>query len=137
MGGENPSKEKARLRKGLTIIICTPGRFLYHLENTASLNLSHLSYLIFDEADRMLDLGFEREMNKCLSIIKKKCIDKFKKPDVSDNYWSDKIKINFVSATLNQKIELLGQKLMENYTTVGFDGTNLSQEQELLATIPK
>lgn len=31
MGGENPSKEKARLRKGLTVIICTPGRFLYHL----------------------------------------------------------------------------------------------------------
>ena len=31
MGGENPSKEKSRLRKGMTIIICTPGRFLYHL----------------------------------------------------------------------------------------------------------
>jgi len=34
MGGENPKKEKARLRKGLTVIICTPGRFLYHLQNT-------------------------------------------------------------------------------------------------------
>lgn len=89
MGGENPAKEKSRLRKGLTIIICTPGRFLYHLEHTSSMNLSHLSYLIFDEADRMLDLGFEREMNKCLSIIKKKCISKYKKPEVSDNYWSD------------------------------------------------
>ena len=81
MGGENPAKEKAKLRKGLTVIICTPGRFLYHLENTSSLNLSHLSYLIFDEADRMLDMGFEREMNKCLQIIKKKCITKFKKPE--------------------------------------------------------
>lgn len=30
-GGENPQKEKAKLRKGLTVIICTPGRFLYHL----------------------------------------------------------------------------------------------------------
>ena len=66
MGGENPSKEKARLRKGLTVIICTPGRFLYHLQNTSSINMSHLSYLIFDEADRMLDLGFEREMKQCL-----------------------------------------------------------------------
>jgi ATP-dependent RNA helicase DDX31/DBP7 len=67
MGGENPAKEKAKIRKGLTVIICTPGRFLYHLKNTASMNLSNLKYLIFDEADRMLDLGFEREMNDCLS----------------------------------------------------------------------
>lgn len=108
MGGENPTKEKARLRKGMTVIICTPGRFLYHLQNTGSLNLSHLSYLIFDEADRMLDMGFEREMNKCLQLIKKKCIDKFKQPTVIDNYWSDQIKVNFVSATLTPKIEALG-----------------------------
>jgi ATP-dependent RNA helicase DDX31/DBP7 len=33
-GGENPKKEKARMRKGLNVIICTPGRFLYHLQNT-------------------------------------------------------------------------------------------------------
>ena len=78
MGGENPAKEKAKIRKGLTVIICTPGRFLYHLKNTASMNLSNLKYLIFDEADRMLDLGFEREMNECLSHIKNKCLDKFK-----------------------------------------------------------
>lgn len=34
MGGENPKKEKAKLRKGLTIVIATPGRLLYHLKNT-------------------------------------------------------------------------------------------------------
>jgi ATP-dependent RNA helicase DDX31/DBP7 len=137
MGGENPAKEKSRLRKGLTIIICTPGRFLYHLEHTSSMNLSHLSYLIFDEADRMLDLGFEREMNKCLSLIKKKCIQKYKQPTVSDNYWSDQIKVNFVSATLNQKIEALGAKLMESYATVGFDAITGTQEENPIAAIPK
>ena len=82
--------------------------------------MSHLSYLIFDEADRMLDLGFEREMNQCLQLIKQKCITKFKQPEIKGNYWSDQIKVNFVSATLNQKIETLGAKLMENYATVGF-----------------
>ena len=141
MGGENPSKEKARLRKGLTVIICTPGRFLYHLKNTSSLNLSHLNYLIFDEADRIIDQGFEREMNQCLSLIKKKCISKFKKPEIADNYWSDQIKVNFVSATLNSKIEALGHKLMENYVTVGFDASGLAGSPDavdsLIATIPK
>jgi len=73
LGGENPKKEKSRLRKGLTIIICTPGRFLYHLENTNSLKLDHLEALIFDEADRILDMGFEKEMVKCLQLIKEKC----------------------------------------------------------------
>lgn len=52
-------------------------------------------------------------MNKCLKIIKKKCADKFKSKSTEiDNYWSDHIKINFVSATLNKKIEILGAKLM-------------------------
>lgn len=46
----------------MTVIICTPGRFLYHLQNTSAINLSHLSNLIFDEADRILDQGFDREM---------------------------------------------------------------------------
>lgn len=137
MGGENPAKEKSRLRKGMTVIICTPGRFLYHLKNTDCMNFSHLSYLIFDEADRMLDLGFEREMNQCLAIIKKKCITKFKRPDVADNYWSDHIKVNFVSATLNRKIEALGMKLMETNATVGFNvGTPGDEEENLIATIP-
>ena len=69
MGGEQAQREKARLRKGCVILICTPGRLLYHLENTESLKLDNLKYLIFDEADRMLDLGFEKEMNKCLELI--------------------------------------------------------------------
>lgn len=42
MGGENPKKEKARLRKGCTVLVCTPGRFLYHLKNTKNIVLSRL-----------------------------------------------------------------------------------------------
>ena len=77
MGGESAKTEKARLRKGCVILICTPGRFLYHLQNTKCLKLDNLQYLIFDEADRMLDIGFEREMIQCLNLIKKKCSHKF------------------------------------------------------------
>lgn len=62
MGGENPKKEKAKLRKGLTVIVCTPGRLLYHLQNTQSIEFSRLQTIIIDEADRLLDMGFEKEM---------------------------------------------------------------------------
>jgi hypothetical protein len=54
-----------------------------------------------------------------------------------DNYWSDKIKVNFISATLSPKIETLGSKLMENYVTVGFGVQGEQGEESLIATIPK
>ena len=102
MGGENPKKEKARLRKGITILVCTPGRFLYHLQNTENIGLSRLQYMIIDEADRMLDMGFEREMNQCLSLIKSRCKDKFTtEPGL---FHSEQIKMNFISATLSSKV---------------------------------
>lgn len=63
MGGESVKKEKARIRKGINILICTPGRLKYHLDNTQSLRFDKLQYLIFDESDRILDMGFEKEMS--------------------------------------------------------------------------
>lgn len=53
------------------IIIGTPGRIIDLLESN-ELNLSDISYLVFDEADRMLDLGFEPQIRKILSYVKKK-----------------------------------------------------------------
>jgi superfamily II DNA/RNA helicase len=85
----------------------------------------------------MLDMGFDREMSKCLKLIKKKVLHKYKQPEVSDNYWSDQIKVNFVSATLSKRVETLGAKLMEKYVTVGFDQAGDNQEDNPLATIPK
>lgn len=54
-------------------------------------------------------------------MIKKKVPKKFSTPVESGNFWSDILKVNFVSATLNHKVETLGSKLMENYEKVGFD----------------
>jgi ATP-dependent RNA helicase DDX31/DBP7 len=61
-GGDNPKKEKARIRKGLSIICATPGRLVYHLEATESLNVSNVQTLVLDEADRLLDMGFEKQI---------------------------------------------------------------------------
>jgi ATP-dependent RNA helicase DDX31/DBP7 len=55
--------EKDRIRRGLNILIATPGRLCDHLDTTMALDLSKLEYLIFDEADRMLDMDFEKKIN--------------------------------------------------------------------------
>ncbi len=62
MGGEKKKAEKARLRKGVPIIIATPGRLVDHLKNTECFNYQHLEWLVLDEADRLLDLGFEKDL---------------------------------------------------------------------------
>merc|ERR1739838_278818 len=53
------------------IIIATPGRLVDHLENTKGFNLRQLKYLILDEADRILNLDFEKEVDKILSCLPK------------------------------------------------------------------
>ena len=141
MGGESASREKSRLRKGCVILICTPGRLLYHLKNTKSLKLDNLQTMIFDEADRMLDMGFEKEMNECLEIIREKAVGKFRQPDDKNVFWSDSLKINFVSATMNPNVEKLGHRLMENYVKVGFNETGTEEKKEtaedIIGSIPK
>jgi ATP-dependent RNA helicase DDX31/DBP7 len=55
--------EKDRIRRGLNILVATPGRLCDHLDTTIALDLSKVEYLIFDEADRMLDMDFEKKIN--------------------------------------------------------------------------
>ncbi|KAJ0962418.1 hypothetical protein J5N97_030246 [Dioscorea zingiberensis] len=69
MGGENRSKEKARLRKGISILIATPGRLLDHLKNTSSFVHEKLRWIVFDEADRILELGFGKAIEEILDIL--------------------------------------------------------------------
>jgi superfamily II DNA/RNA helicase len=66
-GGENRAKEKARLRKGVTVLVATPGRLLDHLQNTQSFRSDDLRWLVLDEADRLLDLGFEQKISAPLA----------------------------------------------------------------------
>ncbi|KAH0563389.1 hypothetical protein GP486_002049 [Trichoglossum hirsutum] len=59
IGGEKKKSEKARLRKGLNILVATPGRLMDHLENTEALDVSNVRWLVLDEGDRLMELGFE------------------------------------------------------------------------------
>lgn len=64
-GGDKKKSEKARLRKNLHIVVATPGRLLDHLTNTkawADSTKKALRWLVIDEADRLMDMGFEKKM---------------------------------------------------------------------------
>ena len=66
MGGANRKAEVDRLQKGVNLLVGTPGRLLDHLQNTPGFVYSHLAALIIDEADRILEIGFEQEMKDIL-----------------------------------------------------------------------
>ena len=69
IGGEKKKSEKARLRKGLNILIATPGRLADHLDNTEVLNVSRVRWLVLDEGDRLMELGFEKDIQKIVSVL--------------------------------------------------------------------
>ncbi|XP_027046480.1 probable ATP-dependent RNA helicase DDX47 [Pocillopora damicornis] len=69
VGGIDMMSQALMLAKKPHIIIASPGRLVDHLENTKGFNLRTLKYLIMDEADRILNLDFEKEVDKILKII--------------------------------------------------------------------
>ena len=69
IGGEKKKSEKARLRKGLNILVATPGRLADHLDNTEVLNVGSVRWLILDEGDRLMELGFEQDITRILSKL--------------------------------------------------------------------
>ncbi|GCB72948.1 ATP-dependent DNA helicase DDX31 [Scyliorhinus torazame] len=73
MGGEKRKSEKARLRKGINILVSTPGRLVDHIKNTKSICFSRVQWLIIDEADRLLDLGFEKDITAILNALNAAC----------------------------------------------------------------
>ncbi|XP_039620233.1 probable ATP-dependent RNA helicase DDX31 [Polypterus senegalus] len=73
MGGEKRKSEKARLRKGINILISTPGRLVDHINNTRSVSFKSVKWLVLDEADRILDLGFEKDVSSILNALNTSC----------------------------------------------------------------
>ncbi|XP_052737119.1 probable ATP-dependent RNA helicase CG8611 [Bicyclus anynana] len=101
-GGTKRKAEKSRLRKGLSILVGTPGRINDHLRHTHSLNFSKTGCLILDEADRLLDMGYEKDV---AAIVK--AIEDHKKAATYDP-------IALVKQTFNtQKLDNSGNKDQE------------------------
>jgi len=72
MGGANRKQEADRLQKGVNLLVATPGRLLDHLQNTMGFIFKNLQCLIIDEADRILEIGFEEEMKQIVKLLPKK-----------------------------------------------------------------
>ncbi|GMI28941.1 hypothetical protein TrCOL_g12314 [Triparma columacea] len=92
VGGVDMISQAIALARKPHIIVATPGRLVDHLENTKGFNLRQLKYLVMDEADRMLSMDFEEELNKILGEI----------PDSTEGR-----RTMLFSATMTSKVEKL------------------------------
>ena len=70
-GGVNQRPQVATLKRGVDVLIATPGRLL-DLQNQGFLSLSNVEILVLDEADRMLDMGFLRDIKRIISLLPSK-----------------------------------------------------------------
>lgn len=113
-GGESRQKEKARLRKGVTVLVATPGRLLDHLQNTESFDARRLRFLILDEADRLLDQGFEQKIADILHLL--------------DARSMDERQTALFSATLHSKLGSLATLSLQNPVSLGFSVKSLGSE---------
>jgi ATP-dependent RNA helicase RhlE len=67
-GGVNQNPQVSQLRQGIDVLVATPGR-LIDLQNQGLISLSKVEILVLDEADRMLDMGFLRDIERILKIL--------------------------------------------------------------------
>ncbi|KAJ6036800.1 hypothetical protein N7540_001079 [Penicillium herquei] len=122
IGGEKKKSEKARLRKGLNILVATPGRLADHLENTQVLEVSNVRWLILDEGDRLMDLGFEEELQ---GIVKK--LDARQRPSRIPGMPTRRTTV-LCSATLKMNVQRLGEISLKDAVHIKADPADEDEE---------
>ena len=70
IGGKSLQEERERLGR-MNILVCTPGRMLQHMDQTAAFEIGNLQMLVLDEADRIMDMGFQRDVDAILEHLPK------------------------------------------------------------------
>ena len=70
IGGKSLQEERERLRR-MNILVCTPGRMLQHMDQTAAFEIDNLQMLVLDEADRILDMGFQGTVDAIVEHLPK------------------------------------------------------------------
>eukprot|EP01017_Pseudomicrothorax_dubius_P038558 TRINITY_DN5796_c0_g1_i3.p1 TRINITY_DN5796_c0_g1~~TRINITY_DN5796_c0_g1_i3.p1 ORF type:complete len:433 (-),score=113.92 TRINITY_DN5796_c0_g1_i3:274-1572(-) len=106
IGGSDRKTEALKLKKGVNLLVCTPGRLLDHLQNTKEFIFRNLVCLVIDEADCLLKIGFEEDMNEILKILP-----------------SERQTILF-SATQTKKVDDLARLSLKSPIYIGVDDTS-------------
>jgi ATP-dependent RNA helicase RhlE len=109
IGGVNINPQIARLKSRVDILVATPGRLLDHVQQR-TVDLSHVEILVLDEADRMLDMGFIRDIKKILALL----------PKQRQNL--------LFSATFSDEIKALADGLLDNPALVEVARRNATAE---------
>lgn len=111
--GGSPKGPQARdLERGVEIVIATPGRLIDFLDKGTT-NLQRCTYLVLDEADRMLDMGFEPQIRKIITQIR---------PDRQVLMWS---------ATWPKQVQALAEEFLVDYVQVNIGGLSLSANHNI------
>jgi ATP-dependent RNA helicase DDX5/DBP2 len=115
-GGSPKGPQIRDLERGIEICIATPGRLIDFLERGVT-NLRRVTYLVLDEADRMLDMGFEPQIRKIIEQIR---------PDRQVLMWS---------ATWPKEVQALAEDFLRNYIQVNIGSLNLSANNNIVQNI--
>ncbi|KAK2985258.1 hypothetical protein RJ640_009166 [Escallonia rubra] len=122
---------------GISILVATPGRLLDHLKNTSSFIHTNMRWIIFDEADRILELGFGKEIEEILDILGSRQ-DKSLSNEKAISSASELPRQNLLlSATLNDKVNHLAQISLENPVMIGLDDKKIQPKpsQEIISSL--
>ncbi|KAG1658975.1 hypothetical protein FOA52_008297 [Chlamydomonas sp. UWO 241] len=116
VGGQSIEEQGAKLRRGCEIVIATPGRLLDCLEKCYAV-LNQCNYIVLDEADRMIDLGFEPQVNSVMDAMPSANL----KPEEEDaKLEEDRVyrTTYMFSATMPAAVERLARKYMRKVIVV-------------------
>ena len=121
-GGEKKKSEKARLRKGINILIATPGRLADHIEHTTVLDVSKVRWLVMDEGDRLMELGFEKDIDKIFAKLELGAKDQTDIPGLP------KRRVTVLcSATMKADVLKLGERSLKDAVHVRGDTEAVAQ----------
>lgn len=117
IGGKSLKEEAERLSR-MNILVCTPGRMLQHLDQTAGFEVNNLEILVLDEADRIMDMGFQTAVDALLEHLPKKR------------------QTMLFSATQSKKVSELGRLKLEDpkYIAVHEEATPANLQQHYIVT---
>jgi ATP-dependent RNA helicase DDX5/DBP2/ATP-dependent RNA helicase DDX17 len=115
-GGASKGPQESAMRRGCEICIATPGRLIDFLESNVT-NLRRCTYLVLDEADRMLDMGFEPQIRKILEQIR------------------PERQILMYSATWPKEVQALAEDYLEEYCLINIGSMELAANHNIYQVV--